>query len=56
MIIEETLLELLPGFNCGSCGYVNCAAFASALKEPDGRARFSGKNGLKRSLKNLPGS
>ncbi|MDD2330460.1 MAG: (Fe-S)-binding protein [Bacteroidales bacterium] len=33
MITEETLLELLPGFNCGSCGYVNCAAFASALKE-----------------------
>ncbi|MFA5302537.1 MAG: (Fe-S)-binding protein [Bacteroidales bacterium] len=33
MIKEETLVALLPGFNCGACGYVNCAAFASALKE-----------------------
>ncbi len=33
MIKEETLLTLLPGFNCGACGYVNCATFASALKE-----------------------
>ncbi len=33
MIKEETLIDLLPGFNCGACGYVNCAAFASALKE-----------------------
>ena len=33
MIKEETLLMLLPGFNCGACGYVNCATFASALKK-----------------------
>lgn len=33
MIKEETLMTLLPGFNCGACGYVNCAVFASALKE-----------------------
>ena len=33
MIKEETLLLMLPGFNCGACGYVNCATFASALKE-----------------------
>jgi len=29
-MIEE-ILKKLPGFNCGNCGYKNCAEFASVL-------------------------
>jgi Na+-translocating ferredoxin:NAD+ oxidoreductase subunit B len=28
---EEKALEILPGANCGACGYPGCQAFASAL-------------------------
>ncbi|MCK5805894.1 MAG: electron transporter RnfB, partial [Lentisphaeria bacterium] len=27
----EAVEELLPGANCGGCGYAGCAAFAKAL-------------------------
>ncbi|MFW6139096.1 MAG: RnfABCDGE type electron transport complex subunit B, partial [Spirochaetota bacterium] len=29
----EKALEVLPGSNCGACGYGGCAAFARALTE-----------------------
>ncbi len=33
---EVEILDLLPGANCGACGYAGCAAFAHALVEdPD---------------------
>ncbi len=28
---QQELLQLLPGFNCGACGYSDCGQFASAL-------------------------
>ncbi len=28
---EEQIAELLPGANCGGCGFAGCAAFASAI-------------------------
>ncbi len=30
---EEHVLEMLPGANCGGCGYAGCAAFAKAVVE-----------------------
>jgi hypothetical protein len=30
---NNDILQLLPGFNCGVCGYPNCESFASALRE-----------------------
>lgn len=27
----ERLMELLPQFNCGACGYPGCSGFANAL-------------------------
>ena len=30
---EEQVLNLLPGANCGGCGYAGCAAYAKALAE-----------------------
>jgi hypothetical protein len=29
--MKEKILKKLPGFNCGSCGYKNCAEFAHEL-------------------------
>ena len=29
----EAVLELLPGANCGACGYSGCAGYASALSK-----------------------
>ena len=32
----EKIIELLPGANCGACGYVGCEAYAEAIsKNPD---------------------
>lgn len=34
--LAETINELLPGANCGACGYAGCAAYADALaNDPD---------------------
>ena len=30
---ENNILKLLPGFNCGACGYASCESFAVALAE-----------------------
>jgi electron transport complex protein RnfB len=27
----ETVIELLPGYNCGACGYPGCAGFGEAI-------------------------
>lgn len=39
VVIEDPLIplitELLPGYNCGACGYPGCANFAVALVEGD---------------------
>lgn len=31
----EDVLELLPGLNCGACGYPGCAGLAEALIDQD---------------------
>ena len=31
--IEKEIEKLLPGLNCGICGYQTCAGMASVLKE-----------------------
>ncbi len=28
---EEKVVEMLPGYNCGSCGYPGCSGLAKAL-------------------------
>lgn len=30
---SEEILELLPGFNCGSCGHMGCADMARCILE-----------------------
>ena len=32
---EVAVLEVLPGNNCGGCGYPGCSGFASAMVEGD---------------------
>ena len=36
----EAMLEVLPGANCGGCGYAGCASFAAALSK--GEAEVTG--------------
>ena len=31
----EQILEVLPGVNCGACGYPGCAVYAEALVKDD---------------------
>lgn len=33
---EADLLNLLPGYNCGGCGYPGCAGMAAALADGSG--------------------
>jgi len=33
--MENEILKLLPGFNCGACGFSNCESFASALAQKE---------------------
>ena len=28
---EEKIAELLPGYNCGACGHINCRQFAHSV-------------------------
>lgn len=41
------IADLLPGANCGGCGYAGCAAFAEAVAK--GRVPASRCNGIKKS-------
>ena len=46
----EEILELLPSFNCGSCGYNSCMDYAKAIstnKEDINKCRPGGKELLK---------
>ncbi len=38
--IERNLIQILPGTNCGSCGYPGCEAFAAALAKSGKSAGF----------------
>ena len=35
---EAQILELLPGNNCGGCGYAGCAALAAAIAKGEAPA------------------
>ena len=37
---EEAIIEVLPGNNCGGCGYAGCSGLASAIVK--GEAEISG--------------
>lgn len=40
---EEKILEYLPGYNCGACGYGSCSGMADAItkdKEAYKKCRF----------------
>lgn len=30
---QQTFLELLPGYNCGACGYAGCKGMSEAMME-----------------------
>ena len=32
---KEKIEEILPGYNCGACGYVGCEAMAKAILDGD---------------------
>ena len=34
----EVILEILPGTNCGACGFAGCSGFAKALAEGNAQA------------------
>lgn len=38
----EAITEVLPGANCGSCGYAGCSAYAAAISE--GKAKINACN------------
>ena len=43
----EKLMELLPGVNCGACGYPGCAGFAEGILEGEVEKLTSCKPGAK---------
>lgn len=43
---EGQILEILPGYNCGACGYPGCAGLAAAIVKgdaPSNKCRPGGK-------------
>ena len=42
VVVQDPLIDLitglLPGYNCGACGYPGCANFAKALVEGEAKA------------------
>ena len=56
----EELLAMLPGYNCGGCGYPGCSGMASALADGDGDvdkckpSKAEAKAAIKRYLKDHP--
>ena len=51
----EALLEYLPGYNCGACGYTGCRGMAEAiLKDPNNYKKCRLLKGVKlEALKNF---
>ncbi|MBR2762407.1 MAG: RnfABCDGE type electron transport complex subunit B [Solobacterium sp.] len=56
----EELLAMLPGYNCGGCGYPGCSGMASALADGDGDvdkckpSKAEAKAAIKQYLKDHP--
>ena len=38
----EKILSVLPGANCGSCGYAGCGAYAEGIEDCKAAAKFAG--------------
>ena len=36
---EEAILEVLPGNNCGGCGYAGCSGLAAAIAKGEAASR-----------------
>ncbi|NPE28266.1 hypothetical protein HNV12_09915 [Methanococcoides sp. SA1] len=51
----DDLLELLPGYNCGKCGYQQCRDLAENIRSADdiGRCPFMGKQQFAKNRKKL---
>ena len=41
----EAILELLPGANCGACGYSGCGGYAEALAKGEAKAGLCSPGG-----------
>ena len=50
----EQIESLLPGANCGACGYSGCAGYAAALAKGEGAWAAPRRTGSPRC--NIPGS
>ncbi len=58
----EEVTKMLPGANCGGCGYPGCSGFASAIVKgesptlnPCKVSKQEAKDGIKKYLKETPG-
>lgn len=53
--ILEDIIESLPGYNCGSCGYKNCAKYAEAIiqNQADLNKCKPGGDEINTALKNI---
>ena len=38
----EAILEVLPGANCGACGFTGCDGYAKALLQPGTKTNLCG--------------
>lgn len=58
----ETVLKLLPGVNCGACGYPGCAGLAAAIIEGSGKLKdcpplkSEGENAIREYLASAEGA
>lgn len=57
---EQDLLGMLPGYNCGGCGYPGCSGMAAALADGSGDidkckpSKAEQKDKIKQYLKDNP--
>ena len=54
---EEEILEILPGANCGACGYAGCSAYAGAIVNDDAEINLCsvGKNAVAEKIGDIMG-
>ena len=49
--VDKEILAILPGINCGGCGYPTCALYAEALRKGEaktGKCRVMNKESAKK--------
>ena len=52
---EDAILEVLPGNNCGGCGYAGCSGLAAAIAKGEASVESRLPQRLARSWVFLPG-